>query len=75
VLRRDQEAIALEVELTLKSRARLGEIFDELAEQYAQVWYFAAAALVTTLSELAAEVPYENARVYNYPPSASELLA
>jgi hypothetical protein len=74
VLRREQEAIALEVELTLKSRARLGEIVDELAEQYGQVWYFAAAALVPALSELAAEVPYANVRVYSYPARASELL-
>jgi hypothetical protein len=74
VLRRNQETIALEVELTLKSRARLGEIVAELAEQYAQVWYFAAAALLRTLSEIAAEVPYENVRVYSYPPRASELL-
>jgi hypothetical protein len=74
VLRREQEAIALEVELTLKSRARLGEIVDELAEQYEQVWYFAAAALVPALSQLAAEVPYGNVRVYSYPPRASELL-
>jgi hypothetical protein len=75
VLRRDEEAIALEVELTLKSRARLGEIVDELAEQYAQVWYFAAAALVPALNELAADVPYGNVRVYSYPPRGSELLA
>jgi len=74
VLHRNQEPIALEVELTLKSRARLGEIVAALAEQYAQVWYFAAAALLPALSEVAAEVPDENVRVYSYPPRASELL-
>jgi hypothetical protein len=74
VLRRDRETIALEVELTLKSRARLGEIVEELAEQYAQVWYFADAALLPALSEVAAEVPYDNVRVYSYPPRPSELL-
>lgn len=68
------EQIAVEVELSLKSRARLAAILDQVGHQHAQVWYFAAPALLPTLAELAAEAPWQNIAVYRYPPCARELL-
>ena len=47
------QPIAIEVELTLKSRARLQTIVNELSQDYEQVWYFAPERLRTALSELA----------------------
>ena len=69
-----RERIAIEVELSLKSRARLEVLLEELAESYDQVWYFGAAPLVPTLRELAAGVPRQNITVHPYPPRASALL-
>ncbi len=40
-----REQIAIEVELTLKSRPRLTEILAEVGQAYGQVWYFAAPPL------------------------------
>jgi len=68
------EQIAIEVELSLKSRSRLAAILEQLGQEYAQVWYFAAPPLRPALAELAAEAPWQNIAVYSYPPRASELL-
>lgn len=73
VLHKDDQRIAIEVELTLKSRARLGAIIDELSQDYDQVWYFAPERLVSALSELADTAPYGNASVHRYPPHAVEV--
>jgi hypothetical protein len=75
VLHRDGARIAIEVELTLKSRARLGAIIDELSQHYDQVLYFAPERLVGALSELAAAAPYRNVLVHRYPPLAAEVAA
>jgi DNA-binding CsgD family transcriptional regulator len=74
VLRCGGERIAVEVELTLKSRARLEPLLLELGRSYDRVWYFAAAALVSTLRELAADVPWQNVTVHGYPPRAAALV-
>jgi hypothetical protein len=68
------EQIAIEVELSLKSRSRLAAILEQLGQEYAQVWYFAAPRLRPALAELAAEAPWQNIAVYSYPPRPSELL-
>jgi DNA-binding MarR family transcriptional regulator len=75
VLISEQTRIAVEVELTLKSRARLEEIVRDLGERYQQVWYFADARLVPTLRELAAAARWQNVRVHHHPPLLSELYA
>jgi hypothetical protein len=62
--------VAIEVELTSKSRARLSAIVEELAASYARVWYFAAPSLLPTLRAIAAEVPWGNVDVFPYPPRA-----
>ncbi len=67
------QPIAIEVELTLKSRARLQTIVDELSLEYEQVWYFAPERLRPALSELAEAAPYSNVSVYRYPPLAAEV--
>ena len=72
VLHRDGERIAIEVELTLKSRARLGAIVDELSQDYHQVWYFAPERLRPTLVESA---PFGNVSVHRYPAHAGEIAA
>lgn len=68
------ERVAIEVERTLKTRARLDALLLELAHGYDRVWYFAAPALVRRLRELAAGMPWQNIDVYAYPPSAGSLL-
>jgi len=68
------EQIAIEVELSLKSRSRLAAILEQLGHEYAQVWYFAAPPLRPALTELAAEAPWKNIAIYSYPPRPSELL-
>jgi hypothetical protein len=75
VLHRDGQRIAIEVELTLKSRARLGAIVDELSQEYEQVWYFAPERLRSALSALADAAPYGNLSVYRQPPLAAEFAA
>ena len=69
----DGERIAIEVELTLKSRARLQTIVNELSQDYEQVWYFAPERLRTALAELAEAAPYGNVSVHRYPPLAVEV--
>jgi hypothetical protein len=68
------EQVAIEVELSLKSRSRLAAILEQLGQEYPQVWYFAAPPLRPALAELAAEAPWQNIAVYSYPPRPSELL-
>jgi hypothetical protein len=75
VLHRDGERTAIEVELSLKSRARLGAIVDELSQDYEQVWYFAPQRLRPALAELAAAAPYGNVSVHRYPPLAAEVAS
>ena len=65
--------IAIEVELTLKSRARLDAIVRDLGETYPQVWYFAAPKLIPTLEEIATVARWQNITVHRYPPLAVEL--
>src|SRR5207244_2520048 len=64
---------AIEVELNLKSRARLDEIVRDLGETYDEVWYFAAPRLVPTLEEIASLARWQNVTVHRYPPAAAEL--
>jgi hypothetical protein len=73
VLHTSTERIAVEVELTLKSRGRLKDIVDELSLGYDQVWYFVPARLTRTLHEIAADAPYRNVSVRSYPPLAAEV--
>ena len=75
VLHMDGQRIAIEVELTLKSRARLGAIVDELSQDYEHVWYFAPERLAPALGEVAAAAVYSNVSVYRYPPLAAEVAA
>ena len=65
--------IAVEVELTLKSRARLEAILGELGHRYDEVWYFAAPSLRRAVSAVAGEAPWQNISVYSYPPWPAEL--
>ena len=64
---------AIEVELTLKSRARLETILAELGHRYDEVWYFAAPSLRRAVGALADEAPWQNISVYSYPPLPAEL--
>ena len=69
------QRIAIEVELTLKSRARLDAIVRDLGETYPQVWYFAAPKLIPTLEEIATVARWQNVRVHRYPPLTVEAAA
>ena len=73
VIETGDETVAVEVELTLKSRARLEAVLEELGRSYDQVWYFAPPKLQPTLRSLAAAAPWQNISVYTYPPRLSEL--
>lgn len=75
VLVTPQARIAVEVELSLKSRARLETIVADLGERYQQVWYFAASRLVPTLTEIAAGTRWQNVHVHHHPPLLHELQA
>jgi hypothetical protein len=74
VLDTGRERIAVEVELTLKSRSRLDDLLEQLGHDYDQVWYFAAPPLIAALTRAAAEAPWQNITVYRYPPRPGELL-
>jgi hypothetical protein len=74
VLEIGAERIAIEVELSLKSRPRLAAIFEQLGHEYERVWYFAPPPLRPALAELAAAAPWQNIAVYSYPPRPRELL-
>jgi hypothetical protein len=66
--------IAVEVELTLKGRARLVEILAEVGPRYSQVWYFAAPSVLRTLAGLAQEARQKNVIVHPYPPRPGDLF-
>ena len=69
----DQSEIAVEVELSLKSRSRLDRIIDDLGRRYDQVWYFAPPPLQPVLKSLAAEASWRNVIVFGYPARPGEL--
>jgi hypothetical protein len=71
LLVRDQR-IAIEVELTLKSRARLATIIEQLSWDYDSVWYFAPERLRPALFELAATAPHDNVTIHRYPPDRAD---
>ena len=54
-------------------RARLDELVRDLGERYQQVWYFAAARLVPTLTEVASLARWQNVQVHHHPPLLHEL--
>jgi hypothetical protein len=66
------ETVAIEVELNLKSRARLETIVEELSLNYDSVWYFAPDRLRPRLSEFAQTAPYDNVTIHRYPPDAAD---
>jgi hypothetical protein len=51
------DAIAIEVELTLKKRERIVEILKELATTYQRTWYFASEAVGATVAAALAQLP------------------
>jgi hypothetical protein len=59
--------VAVEVELTLKRRARIESIMRELVARYGSVSYFAAPAPRRTLEQLAAEVGGGRVQVIGLP--------
>ena len=75
ILTRGGERVAIEVELTLKSRARLDAIIRDLGETHDHVWYFATPRLIPTLDEIASLARWQNVHVHRYPPLAAELVA
>ena len=75
ILHTNDARIAIEVELTLKSRTRLGAIVDDLSFEYDQVWYFAPERVRPTLAEIAAGAPFGNVSVHRYPAHAAEIAA
>lgn len=63
----DGREVAVEVELTLKRRARLERIMRELVARYGSVSYFAAPSPRRTLEQLAAEVGGGRVQVLGLP--------
>jgi hypothetical protein len=59
--------VAVEVELSLKSRARRHAIVSELSRSYDEVWYFVSAACAPAVGELAHGIPRQNVSVHDYP--------
>jgi len=72
VLDSGRSRVAIEVELTLKSRVRLEQIIAILSERYPQVWYFAAPPALAALTKVAAGARWQNVHVYSYPPASGE---
>jgi DNA-binding CsgD family transcriptional regulator len=66
------ERVAVEVELNLKSRARLETIVEELSLNHDSVWYFAPDRIRARLIEFAQTAPYDNVTVHSYPPDAAD---
>jgi hypothetical protein len=62
--------VAVEVELTLKSRVRLNEIVAALTNDYHEVWYFVPHHLEQALAEIKAYAPRQNIRIQRYPPTS-----
>lgn len=67
----DGREVAVEVELTLKRRARIESIMRELVARYGSVSYFAAPAPRRTLEQLAAEVGGGRVQVLGLPKEAA----
>jgi hypothetical protein len=67
----DGREVAVEVELTLKRRARIEQIMTELVARYGSVTYFAAPAPRRTLTQLAAEVGRGRVQVLALPKEQS----
>jgi hypothetical protein len=63
----DGREVAVEVELTLKRRARIEQIMAELVARYGSVTYFAASAPRRTLQRLAAEIGRARVQVLELP--------
>jgi hypothetical protein len=70
-----ESRVAIEVELTRKSRSRLKKIVTDLSVDYDRVLYFAAARPYATLAELAAESPLGNIAVHPYPLDTADVTA
>ncbi len=68
-------AVAVEIELSLKSRARRTEIVAELSRSYDEVWYFAAPSCACVMRELAAQALRQNVHVHPYTPGATPQVA
>jgi DNA-binding CsgD family transcriptional regulator len=64
--------IAIEVEITLKSRARLAMIIEQLSWDYDLVWHFAPDRIRPALSELARTAPCDNVTIQRYPPDRAD---
>jgi hypothetical protein len=75
VLHTDAGPVAVEVELTLKSRVRLNEIVTALTAEYHEVWYFVPERLERALTELKSIAPRQNIRISRYetPPAQPTL--
>lgn len=58
---------AVEVELTLKRRARIAQIMAELVARYGSVTYFAAPAPRRALTAAAAEIGPGRVQILNLP--------
>lgn len=67
----DGHEVAVEVELTLKRRARIERIMRELVARYGSVSYFAAPAPRRTLERIAAEVGVGRVQVLGLPKRAA----
>ena len=63
----DGREVAVEVELTLKRRARIEQVMTELVARYGSVTYFAAPAPRRTLERLAADVGRGRVQVLDLP--------
>jgi DNA-binding CsgD family transcriptional regulator len=66
------QRIAIEVELTRKSRVRLAPIVEQLSWDYDSVWYFAPERLRPALFEFATAAPYDNVTIHCYPPDRAD---
>ena len=63
----DGREVAVEVELTLKRRARIEQIMAELVARYGSVTYFAAPAVRHTLTAVAADIGRDRVQVLPLP--------
>jgi hypothetical protein len=70
VLHASSGRVAVEVELTLKSRVRLNEIVNTLTLDYDEVWYFVPQRLERMLTEINAYAPRQNIRIQRYQPTS-----
>lgn len=67
----DGREVAVEVELTLKRRARIEQIMAELVARYGSVTYFAAAAPRRALTAVAADIGRDRVQVLDLPRETS----